>query len=129
MRAHLKQCISTSSLTNSCQWLKTLKNDIMIKVKFGCLDCAWILLFLLSQLFEPLLGRTTSRCRCWAAIRLSHRPEPTGHAVHGKVDRLDIGGQHGLRSVPLRHSHKTQKGPYPICTSRRGNVRHRCGGG
>jgi len=35
----------------------------------------------------------------------------------------------GLRSVLLRHTHKPQKGPIPICVSRSGNVRHRCGGG
>jgi len=49
----------------------------------------------LSQLFKPLLAHTRSRGRCWAAIRLSHRPERSGRAVHGEVDGLDIGGQHG----------------------------------
>jgi len=29
--------------------------------------------------FKPLLGRTRSRGRCWAAIRLSHRSEPSDH--------------------------------------------------
>jgi len=40
--------------------------------------------------FNPLLGRTRSRGRCWATIRLSHRPESSDHAVH-EVDGLDIG--------------------------------------
>ena len=56
-----------------------------------------LVLLLLSYLFIPLLGRTRSRGRCWAAIRLSHGPELSGHAVHGEVDGLDIGGQHGRR--------------------------------
>ena len=40
-----------------------------------------------------------------------------------------IGGQHGRRFVLLPHTHRPQRRPYPICTSRSGNVRHRCGGG
>jgi len=39
---------------------------------------------------------------------LSHRPEPSVHAldyaVHGEVDGLDIGGRHGRRFVLLRHT-------------------------
>ena len=84
---------------------------------------------LLSQFFYPLLGRTIYQGRCRAAIRLSHRPEPPGHAVHGVVDGLDIGGQHGRRFVLLRNTHRPQRRTYPICTSRSGNVRHRCTGG
>ena len=85
---------------------------------------------LLGELFKPLLGSTRSRGRCWAAIRFSHRPEPSGHAVHGEVDRLiDIGGQHGRRFVLLRHTHRPQRRPYPICTSRSRNFQHWCGGG
>jgi len=42
---------------------------------------------------------------------------------------LDIGRQHGRRFVLLRHTHKPQRRPYPICTSRNENARHRCGGG
>jgi len=83
---------------------------------------------LLSKLFKPLLGRTRSRGRCWAAIRLSHRPEPSGHAVHTDVDGLDIGGQHGRRFVLLCHTHRPQRKPCPVCTSRSGNVQPRCGG-
>jgi len=41
-------------------------------------------LLLLSQLFLPLLGRTKSRGRYCAAIWLSHRPEQSGRAVHGR---------------------------------------------
>jgi len=33
--------------------------------------------------FSPLLGRTRSINRFWAAIRLSHHPEPSGHAPCG----------------------------------------------
>ena len=39
---------------------------------------------------------------------------------------MDIRGQHGRRFV-LRHAHRPHTGPYPICASRSGNVRHRCG--
>jgi len=85
-------------------------------------------LYLLRELLKPLLGRTRSRGRCWAAIQLFHRPEPLSHVVHGEVDGLDIGGQHGRRFV-LRHTHRPQRRPYAICTTRSGNVRHLCGGG
>ena len=62
-------------------------------------------ILLLSQFFWPLFGRTRSHGRCWAAIRLYHRPEPSGHAVHEEVDGFDNGGQHGRRLVLLRHTH------------------------
>jgi len=77
----------------------------------------------------PLLGRSRSRGRCWAANQLSHQSELSDRVVHGEVNGLDIRGQHGRRSVPLRHTHRPQRRPYPICTSRNGNVPHRCGGG
>ena len=32
------------------------------------------------------------------------------------------------RRFVLRHTHRPQRRPYPICTSRSGNARHRCGG-
>jgi len=48
---------------------------------------------------------------------LSHHPELSGHAVHGKVYGLEIGGQHSRRFVILRHTHKPQRGPYLICTT------------
>ena len=69
--------------------------------------------------YWPPLGHTRSRNRCWAAVTwLSHRPEPSSRA---EVDGLNIGGQHGRRFVLLRHTH--------VCSSRSGNVQHRCGGG
>ena len=68
------------------------------------------------------------RGRCWAAIRLSHRPEPSGRVVRGGIDGLDSGTQHGRRFV-LSHTHSPQRRPYPYCTGRSGNVRHRWGGG
>ena len=84
---------------------------------------------LLSEFFfYPMLGRHRFRDRCCAAIRLSHRPEPSGRVVHGEVDGLDIGGQRGRRFVLLCPTHRPQGRPYPICTSRSGNVRHRCRG-
>ena len=84
--------------------------------------------FIVWAVLNPLLDRTRCRSRRWAAIRLSRHREPSGHAVHGEVDRLDSGEQHVQRPV-LRNSRKSQKGPYPICVSKSGNVRHRCGGG
>ena len=93
-------------------------------------NCSYLVVFLpFSEFFYPLLGRTRFHGRCWEAIRLSHRLEPSGYAVHEEVDGLDIGGQHGPRLVLLRHTHRPQRRPYPICTGRSGNVRHRCGGG
>jgi len=67
-----------------------------------------------SHFFNPLLGRIRSRGRCWAASRLSHRPEPSGHAVRGEVDGLDIGKQHGRRFVLLRHTHSRSGGHTPF---------------
>ena len=63
-----------------------------------------------------------------AANRLSHHPELPGRPIHGEVDGLDIGRQHGQRFGLLHHTHKPQKRPYPICTNRSRNVRHPCGG-
>jgi len=37
---------------------------------------------------SPLLGHTRSRDRYWAASRLSHRPEPSGHALN--VRSIDL---------------------------------------
>ena len=111
-------------------------------VAFGCIisgsygnlyrPSQFVLRFdLLLLSFERVLLLSTAsppryRGRCWAAIRMSHRPEPSGRAVRGGVDGLDSGGRHG-RWFVLRHTHRPQK--YPICTGRSGNVRHRCGGG
>ena len=94
--------------------------------KAGCMLLS--LFFFWASCYCPLQGRTRSRGRCWASIRLSHRPEASGRAVHVEVDGFDIGGQNGRRFVPLRHIHRPQKRPYPIFV-RSGNVRHRCGGG
>ena len=102
----------------------------LFRMVWNCLKLPNFFFFRLSELFlYPLLGRARFRGRCWAANRLSHRPEPSGYAVHGEVDGLDIGGQHGRRFVLLRHTHRPQRRPYHICTSRSGNVRHWCGGG
>ena len=91
-------------------------------------------LLLLS--FERVLLSTASppryRGRCWAAIRLSHRPEPSGRAVLGEVDGLDIGGRHRRRfwnSVerigdfchpnPVQYFHCViQFGPNPVVLSK-----------
>jgi len=54
--------------------------------------------------FSPLLGRTRSWGRCWAADRLSHLSELSGRAVHGEVEGLDMGGQHGRLFVRLRNT-------------------------
>ena len=80
---------------------------------------------LLSQIFITT-ARAGSRGRCWAAIRLSHRPEPSSRAVHEEVDGLGIEGQNSRRFVLLHHTHRPQKGQYNICVIRNGNVRHRC---
>jgi len=55
-------------------------------------------------------GRTRSRGKCWAAIRLSHRPEPSGRAVHGRS--MDWTLEDNM-FVLLRHTHKPQRRPYP----------------
>ena len=87
--------------TNVQQWLEKVSwNNAEIN----------LLLRRLSQLFNPLLGRTRSRDRCWAVIRMSHHPEPSGRAVHVEVGGLGIGGQHGRRFALLRHTHKPQRG-------------------
>ena len=49
----------------------------------------------LSQFFKPLLGGTRCRGKCWAAIQLSHCPEPSGRVIHEEVygleDHMDDG--------------------------------------
>jgi len=42
-------------------------------------------LLLSELLLSTAIGRTRSRDRCWAANRLSHRPEPSGRVVHEEV--------------------------------------------
>jgi len=51
---------------------------------------------------------------CWAAIRLSHRTEPSGRAVHLGADGFDIRGQHGRRFVFLRHIHRPHPGKFRL---------------
>jgi len=59
------------------------------------------------------LANVSKMVRRCAAIRLSCQPEPSAYVLHGKVDGLNSEGQHDQRSVPLGHTHKPQKGPYP----------------
>ena len=83
----------------------------------------------LSSSFESVhSGHCLATLDIRAANRLSHHPEPPGRPIHGEVDGLDVGRQHGQRFGLLRHTHKPQKRPYPICANRSRNVRHPCGG-
>jgi len=120
-------------ITSKSPWPKNQqKLKIFAPTVFTLFDmgCNEVLLHFLSEFFKPLLCRSRSQGRCcWAAIRLSHRPEPSGRVVHVMVDGLDIGGQHGRRFVFLRHTNRRQRRPYPICARRSWNVRHQYGGG
>ena len=93
------------------------------------ISCARFLLLSFERVLLSTASPPRYRGRCWVAIRLSHRPEPSGRVVRGGFDGLDSGGRHGRRFVLLRHTHRPQRRPYPICTGRSGNGRHRCGGG
>jgi len=62
-----------------------------------------------ASCYYPLLGRTRTRCRCWAAIQLSQQPKPLGNAVHGERDGSDIGGLQGWRFVLLRHTQRPHR--------------------
>ena len=77
-------------------WVPKIRNqtfsDTLRKTEVNLL-----LLLRLSHIFKPLLDRTGSRGRCWAAIQLPRRPEPSGIAVYWEVCGLDIGRQHGRR--------------------------------
>jgi len=75
----------------------------------------FIIIIVSASSFSPLLGRTRSRGRCWAANGSSQ----SGRAIHGEVDGLDIGRQHGQRFDLLRHTHKPQKWPYHLCKHER----------
>jgi len=90
---------------------------VVVKTNLLGLSVCIILGWLPSSSFELDCRSTArphrSRGRCWAAIRLSYRPEPSGHAVRGEVDGLDIGRQHGRRFVLLRHTHRSQRRTYP----------------
>ena len=125
--------LATTLFSPQLFFINILSNDIMRRTQNVVICCDWLrewlfvffeqrkcslppfgILLLLSELLKPLLGRTRPRGRCWAAFRLSHRPEPSGHAVHGEVDGLDIGGRHGRRFVLLRHTHRPQRGDTPF---------------
>jgi len=115
----------------SLSWCGSIGEDdiLSLTILLAILSFVSMQFFLLSEFFfYPLLGRARFWGRCWADIQSSHRPEPSGRAVHGEVDRMDIGGQHGRRFVLLCHTHRPQRRPYSICTSRSWNVWHRCGG-
>jgi len=69
--------------------------------------------------FDPDLSihclATLDLRRCWAAIQLSHHPEPSGHALNGEVDGLDIRGQHGWQFVLLCHTHRPRGDKPHLC--------------
>ena len=70
-------------------WCNLINRDSVTRVKDSTgLESRYLVPLLLRQLFKQLLGRTRSRGRCWAASWLSHRPEPSGYAVHGAVNGL-----------------------------------------
>jgi len=57
--------------------------SIFWKIDLFCTNlasCSW------ASCYCPLLGRTRSRGRYWAAIRLSCHPELLGQALHGEVN-------------------------------------------
>ena len=92
--------------------LATLVGLSGVDEKLSICHCKVFFFIVWASYFNPLLGRTRSRNRCWAAIRLSHRPELSDRAVHEEVDGLDIEGRHGRRFVLLRHTHRLQRRPY-----------------
>jgi len=75
----------------------------------------FIITIVWASCFSPLLGRTRSQGRCWAANGSSQ----SGRAIHGEVDGLDIGRQHGQQFDLLRHTHRPQKWPYHLCKHER----------
>jgi len=98
------------------------------KRKFSLRQCAS---------FSPL--ERVATIHCWTALDVGIDVEQlfdcliiqnreTVQSI-GKSMGWTIGGQHGRRSVLLRHTHRPQRRPYPICVSRRGGVLCRCGGG
>ena len=95
--------VLTSQLVKNCM--------ICIKPETSKNIYSFVVFFWASSSFERVLGRASFRARCWAAIRLSHRPEPSGRAVHEEIGGLDIGRQHGRRFVLLRHTHRPHKRP------------------
>jgi len=105
-------------------WCNTAAFLSLCKPYLLRLGLLWFFIFWAGR-YCPLLGRNKSRGRCWAAIRLSQRLEPPGHAVHEEFDGLDIGGQHGRRFDLLATLTGRIGGHNPICISRRGNVQQR----
>jgi len=60
--------------------------------------------------FNPLLGHSRSRSRCWAGNRRSHHAKLSGCTVQGEVDGLEIEGRHGWWFVLLHPTHTLQNG-------------------
>ena len=73
----------------------------------------------LTQGIQQRVGNSKSECEML-------NPLYTVRWMDWTVENNMVNGQ---RSVRLRHTHRPQKGPYPVSVSRNGNVRHRCGGG
>jgi len=67
----------------------------------------------------PLLGHTTSQGRCWAAIQFSHHPEPSGHAVHGKVDGRRWRTTWSTVCFSASHSHAAEWAIPHLCKQKR----------
>jgi len=97
---NLAKQIDNHVLAKPCTWSVTMysqlrcvrtfrKCSLVFAVLIVAKATAWAMYLLLSQFFKPLLGRTRSRGKCWAAIRLFHRPEPSGRAVHEEFDGLE----------------------------------------
>jgi len=104
------------------------------RVCFGPWHCCrtCVISFLTSS-FEPVVEIhclvVLSRGRCWAAIRLSRHPEPSGHAPLGS---LLVGHWRTTWSMICSSEPRSQAGEGAIphlCKQERGNVHHRCGGG
>ena len=116
-----------NSIVSTKHITEELVRPYFYKLKARSLSNQKVLLSFQRVLLLSTASLRRYRSRCWVAIRLSHRPEPSGRVVRGEVIGLDSGGRHG-RQLLLRHTHRPQRRPYPICTGRSGNVRHRCGG-
>ena len=86
-------------------FLVPLKDEVLYIGQWQCL--AVVFFFIIWASSYPLLGRTRSRGKWWAAIRLSRHPEPSGHALQGGVNGLDSEGKYGQRSALLCHTHKS----------------------
>jgi len=93
--------------------IKRRTSLVSIQLKQGNICIFKALLLLIKRVLLSTANPPRYRGRCWAAIRLSHRPEPSGRVVRGEVGALDIGGRHGRRFV-LRLTHRPQRRPYPF---------------